>query len=105
MTQITTQPTVAQLIKALGGPTAVARVINSQYGEDLTTQAVSHWRHSGIPSHRLVQLALARGRVLRSPMDIEPSNWHRLFPEVSQQVEQEDRSSMPPIVGGTTDNQ
>jgi hypothetical protein len=40
------------------------------------------WRTAGIPTSRLVELALAKGQVLRSVSDVEPANWYRLFPEL-----------------------
>lgn len=79
----TKPPTPAQLIDALGGPSAVARLItDDKHNEPITPQAVSAWKSQGIPSHRVTQMALAKGRVLRSSADLEPANWPRLFPEL-----------------------
>ena len=76
-------PTADQLIAALGGPSAVARLIALASKDDqITPQAVMRWRTAGIPTSRLVELALAKGQVLRSVSDVEPANWHRLFPEL-----------------------
>lgn len=76
-------PTAEQLIAALGGPSAVARLIAvASRDEQITPQAVMRWRTAGIPTARLVELALAKGQVLRSVSDVEPANWHRLFPEL-----------------------
>lgn len=74
-------PTPDALITALDGPVAVARLL-TESGHSITSQGVTAWKAGGIPSDRLVQLALAKGRVLRSTADIEPGNWHRLFPEL-----------------------
>lgn len=75
--------TPEELINALDGPVAVARLLTTA-GHPITPQAVSTWKTSGIPSERLVQLALAKGRVLRATTDIEPGNWPRLFPELAK---------------------
>lgn len=76
-------PTADQLIDALGGPSAVARLIAEASNDDqITPQAVMRWRTAGIPTNRLMELALAKGNVLRSVSDVEPANWHRLFPEL-----------------------
>ena len=77
----TTTPTPDALISALDGPVAVARLLTNA-GHPITPQAVTQWKTTGIPTDRLVQLALAKGRVLRASSDIEPSNWSRLFPEL-----------------------
>ena len=76
---MTTTP--ESLITALDGPVAVARLLTAA-GRPITPQAVSTWKTSGIPSDRLVEIALAKGRVLRSSADLEPANWPRLFPEL-----------------------
>jgi hypothetical protein len=76
-----TRPTPEDLITALDGPVAVARLLTTE-GHPITSQGVTAWKTAGIPSDRLVQLALAKGRVLRSTTDIEPANWPRLFPEL-----------------------
>lgn len=79
----TNTPTSAQLIKALGGPSAVARLITDDgHNEPITPQAVSAWKSQGIPTQRITQIALAKGRTLRSSADLEPANWTRLFPEL-----------------------
>ena len=79
----TKPPTPAQLIDALGGPSAIARLItDDKHNEPVTPQAVSAWKSQGIPPHRITQMALAKRRVLRSSADLEPANWHRLFPEL-----------------------
>jgi hypothetical protein len=75
-------PSPAQLIDALGGPSTLARLITSSGNEPITPQAITQWKTAGIPSSRLAQIALARGRVLRSSADLEPANWPRLFPEL-----------------------
>jgi hypothetical protein len=76
-------PTPDQLIAALGGPSEVARLISAaSKDEPITPQAVMRWRTAGIPTSRLVELALAKGNVLRSVTDVEPTHWHRLFPEL-----------------------
>lgn len=82
MTHQYTTPTPAQLIDALNGPSAVARLITAAGNEPITPQAVTHWKTAGIPTNRLAQIALARGCVLRSSADLHPSNWSRLFPEL-----------------------
>ncbi|GLS13622.1 hypothetical protein [Hydrogenophaga electricum] len=79
----TTQPTPAQLIDALGGASAVARLISADpHNKPITPQIVSTWKSQGIPSHRITQIALAKGRTLRSSADLDPTNWPRLFPEL-----------------------
>lgn len=76
-------PTPAQLIEALGGPSAIARLLTADsHNEPITPQAVSTWKTKGIPTHRIAQIALAKGRTLRSSADIDPANWPRLFPEL-----------------------
>lgn len=77
--------TPEELITALGGPVAVARLLTSA-GHPITSQAVTAWKTSGIPTDRLVELALAKGRVLSSSADIAPDNWPRLFPELDKAV-------------------
>lgn len=76
-------PTPGQLIDALGGPSAIARLITAdKHNEPITPQAVSTWKTQGIPAHRVTQIALAKGRTLRSSADLDPANWSRLFPEL-----------------------
>lgn len=76
-------PTPVQLIDALGGPSAIARLITAdKHNEPITPQAVSIWKTQGIPAHRISQIALAKGRTLRSSADLDPANWPRLFPEL-----------------------
>lgn len=76
-------PTADQLIAALGGPSEVARLISAASNDEpITPQAVMRWRTAGIPTARLVEMALAKGNVLRSVSDVEPAHWHRLFPEL-----------------------
>jgi hypothetical protein len=70
-----------ELIAALDGPVAVARLL-THAGHPITSQAVTQWKTTGIPAERLMQIALAKGRVLRSLADIGPDNWPRLFPEL-----------------------
>lgn len=77
----TPTPTPGTLISALDGPVAVARLLTNA-GHPISPQAVSTWKTTGIPNERLVQLALAKGRVLRSTTDVDPTNWSRLFPEL-----------------------
>lgn len=77
----TTVPTPEALITALDGPVAVSRLLTAA-GHPITSQGVTAWKTGGIPTDRLVQLALAKGRVLRATTDIEPANWPRLFPEL-----------------------
>lgn len=74
-------PTTEDLITALGGPVAVSRLLNEK-GHQISSQAVSTWKSSGIPKNRVADIALALGRVLRSASDLEPANWPRLFPEL-----------------------
>ena len=76
-----THHTAQDLITALDGPVAVAQLLTSA-GYRISPQAVSIWKTTGIPADRIAQLALAKGRVLRSTSDVEPSNWSRLFPEL-----------------------
>ena len=72
-----------ELITALGGPVAVARLLSESTGDPITSQAVTQWKTQGIPRARVAELALARGRVLTSSADVDPSNWRRLFPELT----------------------
>lgn len=81
----TTPPTADSLISALDGPVAVARLLTAA-GYPISSQAVSTWKTTGIPTDRLVQLALAKGRVLRSTTDVDPANWSRLFPELKSHL-------------------
>jgi hypothetical protein len=42
-------PAQSELIDALGGPSAVAGIIQVRIGYQLTPQAISTWRRRGIP--------------------------------------------------------
>jgi hypothetical protein len=75
-------PSSSSLINALGGPAVVARLLAAATKEPITPQAVVNWRRHGIPSGRVAELALARGKVLRKVEDLHPENWTRLFPEL-----------------------
>ncbi len=50
-----------KLIDALGGPTAVQKIILVRTGVELKTQAISNWRKRGIPFSRRAPLALEAG--------------------------------------------
>ena len=73
--------TPADLITALDGPVAVARLLTDA-GHVITPQAVTIWKKTGIPTGRVVQIAFAMGRVINTGADVEPANWARLFPEL-----------------------
>lgn len=75
-------PSSSSLIQALGGPAAVARLIAMATQQPITPQAVTIWKRNGIPRGRIADLALARGKVLRSVDDTRPENWAVLFPEL-----------------------
>jgi hypothetical protein len=76
-------PTISNLIDCLGGPAAVARLLTTATKDRITSQAVTNWKRLGIPRGRVADLALARGRVIRSLTDLDPENWPRLFPEIA----------------------
>lgn len=79
-------PTTSTLIDALGGPSAVARLLTTATKQKVTSQAITNWKRLGIPRGRVADLALARGRVIKTLEDLEPANWHRLFPEISVSI-------------------
>lgn len=68
------------LITALGGPSEVARILRSATNSDISPQAVTGWKRHGIPRGRVLELAIARGAVIRSIDEAEPENWSSLFP-------------------------
>ncbi|WP_184064500.1 MULTISPECIES: YdaS family helix-turn-helix protein [unclassified Paraburkholderia] len=68
--------TATQLIRLLGGPTAVARLL------DIRPPSVTAWKTSGINPGRVAELAIATGRIVKSKADLRPDRWHEIWPEL-----------------------
>lgn len=68
-----------QIIDALGGTSAVARLMN------VKAPSVSGWRKTGIPDDKRIRLAVlleekSGGAYRRT--DVFPRDWHRIWPEL-----------------------
>lgn len=69
------------LIDKLGGTAEVAKIF------DISSQAVSKWRQSGIPDDKLIRLAvIAESRGVASRKELFPDTWQQLWPELSERV-------------------
>lgn len=71
--------TSSEMIDALGGPTAVARLLN------IKPPSVHGWRAAGIPDDKLIRLApiLERqGHVTRR--QLFPNDWASIWPELEK---------------------
>lgn len=68
-----------ELIEALGGDTAVARLTN------VKTPSVWEWKQAGrIPENRLIRLALiAEARGIATRKALFPNDWETLWPELA----------------------
>jgi|HubBroStandDraft_2_1064218.scaffolds.fasta_scaffold43347_3 hypothetical protein len=69
-------PTPCELIDLLGGPAAVARLV------EIKSPSVTAWKTAGIRPGRVAELAAATGRKVASRADLVPSGWHRIWPEL-----------------------
>ncbi|MDR5777278.1 MULTISPECIES: carph-isopro domain-containing protein [unclassified Caballeronia] len=68
------------LIDALGGTTAVARLLG------ITAPSVHAWRKGGIPDDKLIRLApLAEKRGVCCRRDLRPVDWHLIWPELAEE--------------------
>lgn len=66
-----------ELIDALGGTTAVARLLG------LRSPSVADWRKTGIPVGRRLRLAVvADQRNIARRWDLCPDEWHLIWPEL-----------------------
>ncbi len=69
-----------QLIEALGGPAAVARLL------DIRTPSVSGWRH--IPTERKIRLAvIAEDRGITTRKELFPNTYKEIWPELRPVVD------------------
>lgn len=74
-----------QIIGLLGGNIKVGEILN------VTPQAVTNWKRTGIPQHRLLILAVeiekaTNGKITRK--DICPDIWASIWPELADNSEQ-----------------
>ncbi|WP_197328697.1 carph-isopro domain-containing protein [Ralstonia syzygii] len=68
------------LIDALGGTTAVARLLG------IKAPSVHAWRAGGIPDDKLIRLApLAEQRGICRRQDLRPDDWKLIWPELADQ--------------------
>lgn len=73
-----------QIIGLLGGNIKVGEILN------VTPQAVTNWKRTGIPQHRLLILAVeiekaTNGKITRK--DICPDIWASIWPELAEKSE------------------
>ncbi|MCX8566797.1 MAG: DNA-binding transcriptional regulator Cro [Glomeribacter sp. 1016415] len=67
-----------ELIDALGGTTAVARLLG------IKAPSVHAWRTGGIPDDKLIRLApVAERRSICSRRDLRPNDWMLIWPELA----------------------
>lgn len=65
------------VIEALGGTTAVARLLN------IKPPSVHGWREDGIPESRVIELGAAIEAAMGIPRwELVPHAWHRIWPEL-----------------------
>ncbi len=70
-----------KLIDALGGTTAVARLLG------IKAPSVHAWRTSGIPDDKLIRLApVAEQRNICSRRSLRPKDWYLIWPELANQT-------------------
>lgn len=67
----------AAVIDALGGTTAVARLLG------IKPPSVHGWRETGIPETRVIQLGAQIEAAMGIPRwELVPHQWHRIWPEL-----------------------
>jgi DNA-binding transcriptional regulator YdaS (Cro superfamily) len=69
----------SELIDALGGTAAVARLVN------VRPPSVHEWRSRGIPGDKIMLLGADIERVTHGEVrrwDLRPLDWHRIWPEL-----------------------
>lgn len=71
------EQSASALIDALGGTTAVARLLG------VKSPSVADWRLKGIPAARLLRLAVvAEQRGVSKRWELCPQDWHLIWPEL-----------------------
>jgi hypothetical protein len=94
LTRMSTEMTAAEIIDALDGPTAVARMLN------IRAPSVCDWYANGIPEGRLIELAArleakSEGRFSRKRK--WPDRYLKIWPELAEPLVHGAPSSTPQI--------
>jgi len=72
--------TSSEMIDALGGTTAVAKILN------IKPPSVHGWRAGGIPADKLIRLAPVLEREgIATRRDLFPDDWADIWPELAEQ--------------------
>ncbi len=71
----------SEIIDRLGGPTAVARLLN------VKPPSVHAWKTGGIPDDKLIRLAPTLEKAgIATRQELRPDDWHSIWPELAPQV-------------------
>jgi len=72
--------TASEIIDKLGGPTAVARLLN------VKPPSVHAWRNGGIPDDKLIRLAPTLEKAgIATRQQLRPDDWQQIWPELAPQ--------------------
>lgn len=78
------------LIDKLGGPTAVAKLLN------IKPPSVHAWRAGGIPDDKLIRLAPTCEKMgIATRRELRPNDWHEIWPELANDTPSADEGAQP----------
>lgn len=70
----------SEIIDKLGGPTAVAKLLN------VKPPSVHAWRNGGIPADKLIRLAPTLEKAgIATRQELRPDDWQQIWPELAEQ--------------------
>lgn len=73
----------SEIIDKLGGPTAVAKLLN------IKPPSVHAWRTGGIPDDKLIRLAPTLEKAgITTRRELRPDDWAEIWPELADQAGQ-----------------
>ena len=70
----------SEIIEKLGGPTAVAKLLN------VKPPSVHAWKTGGIPDDKLIRLApTLEKQGIATRRELRPDDWEQIWPELTDQ--------------------
>ncbi|WP_313632524.1 transcriptional regulator [Massilia timonae] len=70
----------SEIIDKLGGPTAVAKLLN------VKPPSVHAWKTGGIPADKLIRLAPTLEKAgIATRQELRPDDWQQIWPELAEQ--------------------
>lgn len=82
--------TPSEIIELLGGPTAVAKLL------DIKPPSVIGWRSCGIPDDKLIRLApLLEERGVATRKELLPATWRQIWPELATKRRKKTANPIP----------